>query len=573
MSRPGLAGTGRRIAAAAGPIAAISVAARVIGFGRWFAFSHAVGATCVGTVYQSVNAVPNVLYEIAAGGVLAAVVVPLVSGALGRGERAVADRTASALLTWALVILLPLALVVVALAGPIAGLLLPETDCAGAAGLGVDLLRLFAVQVPLYGIGIVLAGVLQSHGRFIGAALAPLLSSVVVIITYAVYRWLVPDPAAPIAAIPDRAVLVLGIGTSVGVVALSLPLFVPLRRAGVRLRPTLRFPGTTSSRVRRLAVAGLVALTGQQLATLVVIRLANDRGGPGTLNVFTYVQAVALLPYAVLAVPLATVAFPALAGQSAKVVEEPAIGPPTVRPPEERADEATDTLRAAWLGTLVAGLYSVALLVAVAQPIGAFFSALDAGRGGGSGAEALAAIPTAMVAFAPGVLGLGAVGLLTRALYVRGRARLAGALAGVGWLLTLVVPLTVLTGTPGPGDTLRAIGVGSSAGMLAAAVALAAVAARAWGWRALRPAPRPLGAALLGSVLAAAAGWWLASGWRPEGLAWATVSVGLTGVLATLVFAAVSGAADPTVLRRLLRRTAPGEGLRAGPGRPRGGKP
>lgn len=537
--------TGRGIAVAAGSIAGITIAARLVGFGRWFAFSHSVGATCVGTVYQSVNTVPNVLYEIAAGGVLAAVVVPLVSAALGRGEPDAADRTASALLTWALAGLVPLALVVVAAAGPIAGVLLPAQGCSGELGLGVDLLRIFAIQIPLYGVGIVLAGVLQSHRRFVAAALAPLLSSVVVIATYLLYGALVPDPAAPLSAIPGAAVLVLGIGTTLGVVALSLPLLVPLRRAGIRLRPTFRFPDTASARVRRLAVAGLLALAGQQLATLVVIRLANDRGGPGTLNVFTYVQAVALLPYAVLAVPLATAAFPTLASQAA--------GPSGASTSRED-DSAARTLRGAWLGTLVAGLYGVALLVAVAQPVGAFFSALDAGRSAGSGAAALAAIPTTMVSFAPGILGLGAIGLLTRALYVRGHARTAGAAAGSGWLLTLALPLIVLRDAPGPDDTLSAIGAGSSIGLLAAAACLTVLAARAWGAAALRPPARPLGAALLATAVAALAGWWLGATWRPADLPAAALATVASGLLATVLFAAAGAATDRSMLRRLLRR-------------------
>jgi putative peptidoglycan lipid II flippase len=540
-----VAGSGRSIAVAAGSIAAITIVSRLVGFGRWFAFSHSVGATCVGTVYQSVNAVPNVLYEVAAGGVLAAVVIPLVSAALGRGERGRADQTASALLTWALAVLVPLALVVVVAAAPIAELLLPTAGCAGALGLGADLLRLFAIQVPLYGVGIVLAGVLQSHRRFVGAALAPLLSSVVAIVTYVVYRALVPDPAASITTIPRVAVLVLGLGTSLGVVALSLPLLVPLHRAGIRLRPTLRFPDSASSRVRRLAFAGLLALVGQQLATLVVIRLANDRGGAGTLNVFTYVQAVSLLPYAVLAVPLATAAFPTLAGQDAGTAQS--------------RDTAARTLRGAWLGTLIAGVYGVGLLIAVAQPVGAFFSALDAGRGSGSGAEALAAIPTTIVAFAPGIIGLGAIGVLTRALYVRGHARTAGATAGAGWLLTLVVPLVALTGSSGPGDTLRAIGIGSSIGLVAAALVLAVLAARAWGGAALRPPGRPLVAALLGGGAAAVGGWWLGTAWRPTDLTGAALATIAAGLLATLAFAAVSGATDRSVVRRLVRRDPAGD--------------
>jgi putative peptidoglycan lipid II flippase len=588
VNLPGPRGSARTIAVAAGTIAVITLAARLVGFGRWFAFSHSVGATDVGTVYQSVNAIPNVLYEIAAGGVLAAVVVPLVSGALGRGAREEADRTASALLTWTLAILLPLMLVVVAVAQPISELLVAGDGGARGVALGAELLRIFAIQIPLYGVGIVLAGVLQSHGRFVAAALAPLLSSLVVIATYLTYRALVPDPAAPVGAIPSAAVLVLGVGTTLGVVALSLPLLVPIRRAGVRLRPRLSFPQMVSVRVRRLAVAGVAALAGQQLATLVIIRLANLRGGSGTLNVFTYVQAVTLLPYAVLAVPLATAAFPTLAGQAAaaegtsastsateELVEAASradaadVTDARTRPtdtdhvevarlgsldPPERPDEAAGTLRGAWIATLTAGLFGAGLLVALAIPVGAFFTALDAGRGAGSGAQALAAIPATMALMAPGTVGLAAIGLLSRALYVRGRARLAGAVVGGGWLLTLAVPLATLAADAGPAATLRAIGLGSSTGLLVAAVGLVALAARPWGWAALRVPPRPLAAAVLAASTAAAAGWGLGRVWAPVGLPAATLACVATGLLATAVFVVVGSAVDRTVLRLVLGR-------------------
>ncbi|MDK7340864.1 lipid II flippase MurJ, partial [Pauljensenia sp. UMB0018B] len=48
-------------------------------------------------------------------------------------------------------------------------------------------LRVFAVQIPLYGISVVLTGVLQAHKKFFWPAFAPLLSSLVVIATYALY--------------------------------------------------------------------------------------------------------------------------------------------------------------------------------------------------------------------------------------------------------------------------------------------------------------------------------------------------------------------------------------------------
>jgi putative peptidoglycan lipid II flippase len=535
----------RGLLAAAGTIAVITLLARIVGFGRWFAFSHSVGATCVGSVYQSVNAVPNVLFEIAAGGVLAAVVVPLVAGALAHGDRDRADATAAALLTWAVVVLVPLGALVALAARPIAAGLL-GTGCAGEVDLGAELLRVFAVQIPLYGVAIVLAGVLQSHRRFVGAALAPLLSSVVVIATYVAYRALVPDPAAPVLDVPGTATLVLGVGTTLGVVALALPLLAPVRRAGIRLRPRLRFPDGVAPRVRTLALAGLVAVAGQQLATLVVIRLANDRGGAGTLNVYTYAQAVTLLPYAVLAVPLATAAFPSLAG--AHAVAEHAGDP--------RA--ASRTLRQAWLATVVVSLFGAATLVAVAVPVGAFFTALDAGASTDASRDTLTAMGDAVSAFAPSVLALGAIGLLTRASYVRGGALTAGAFAAVGWLATVVVPLLVLdpAGAGGPA-TLRALAAGSSIGLGVGAVLLVGLVGRSWGWASLGLPWRPLVAAVAGSLVAGAGGRALSSWLSARGTGHtlgSSLAVGAgVGVLALLVMVAVALAVDPGLLRRLRR--------------------
>ena len=552
----------RGLLAAAGTIAVITLVARVVGFGRWFVFSHSVGATCVGSVYQSVNAVPNVLFEIAAGGVLAAVAVPLVAGALARGDRVEADHTASALLTWVLVVLVPLGLLVALAAEPIArGLLGAGGTCPGGVDLGADLLRVFAIQVPLYGVGIVLGGVLQSHQRFVAAALAPLMSSLVVIATYLVYGALAADPAAPVAQVPAAATTVLAVGTTLGVVALSLPLLLPVHRAGVHLRLTARFPQGVAAKVRRLAVAGLLAVVGQQLATLVFIRLANDRGGPGTLNVYTYVQAVSLLPYAVLAVPLATAAFPTLAGSA----ESGRDGTPQAEAVTSApGHSAVDVLRRTWLATLLAGLLAGGLLVAVARPVGAFFALLDAGRADGDGADALSAIPEALVLVAPGIVGLAAIGLLTRASYVRGRARVAGAVVAVAWLATTIVPLVALDAPAGPAETVRTLALGTSVGLVAGAVALAVLVARSWGTAALAVPARPVVAGVAGAAAAALLGWWLGGLWTAEGLLAAAVQAVAVAVTATATLTLVVLLVDRSVVARLRRQT-PGAATRGAP--------
>src|SRR5690606_18399102 len=247
--------------------------------------------------YSSANILPNILFEVAAGGALAGAVVPLLAGPIARGMRGDVDRIASAILGWTLAVLVPLAVVVVLLADPIAGLLVQEAG-SRQAQLAAGFLRVFAPQIPLYGVAVTLIGVLQAHKRFLAPALAPLVSSVVVIGVYLTFGAMVADPADT-DALDGGALAVLGWGTTAGVVALSLPMRWPVRRVGVRLRPTLRFPPGVLARARSLAFAGVGALVAQQLSVLVSMVLAN-RYGQETFPVLQSLQAVYFFPYAVL---------------------------------------------------------------------------------------------------------------------------------------------------------------------------------------------------------------------------------------------------------------------------------
>ena len=507
--------------AAAGLIAVVTLAARVFGFGRWLVFSRSVGTTCVGSVYQVANQLPNVVFEVAAGGALAAVAVPIISGQLARSDEAAATRTASAMLTWALTILVPLSILMAAVAAPLSMILVDSQRCSGSTDLMASMLVVFAPQIALYGVGIVLAGVLQGHRRFLAAALAPLLSSVVVIATYLLYGALAQGRGNDLARLPSQASTVLAAGTTLGVVALSLPLLVPVHRAGIRLRPTWTFPAGVAGRARALAGAGLLALVAQQIAVLVTLWVSQHRGGTGTLNVYTYVQAVYLLPYAVMAVPVATSALPALATGSATSSLVPGSAQPVLATGAAHVsvERAQATLASSARAIIVSTLVGAAVLISIAEPTGAFFSALDAGRHSPAGHEALAALPGALGAFAPGLVGFGLAALLTRALYVQGRPAVAGALVALGWLIAAIVPLALLHGDAGPRDTLQLLGLSSSLGMTVAAIGLVVAVHRAWGPQAFRGLGRTAAVALGSSVLAAAVGHGLAASLSPRGLA------------------------------------------------------
>src|ERR1700684_3827336 len=100
---------GGGIGRAAVLIGAITMLARVIGFGRQVVFAHTVQASCLGTAYTTANMVPNIIYDIVAGGAMTDVVVPVLAGPARAQapDREQVRQTSSALLTWAVLLLVP----------------------------------------------------------------------------------------------------------------------------------------------------------------------------------------------------------------------------------------------------------------------------------------------------------------------------------------------------------------------------------------------------------------------------------------------------------------------------------
>jgi putative peptidoglycan lipid II flippase len=496
------------VAGAAALIAVLTLLARMAGFGRTLVFTNTVGADSTGDTYLAANNVPNIVFEVVAGGALASLVVPMLAGGIAVGDREQVRRTASALLGWALLILTPLAVAIAVLAEPIARLLLWEGDAA-QVDLASRFLVIFAPQVVFYGIGIVLTGVLQAHRRFAGPALAPLLSSLVVAGAYLLFAGIGGDRDA--ADLTTPAELVLGVGTTLGVVALSLSLLAPMRGLGLGLRPSLRFPVGAAPRVRRLAVAGVLTLAGQQLVAAVAIRLANDGAPDGTQVVYAAGLTLFLVPWAALAVPLATSAYPGLAERA------------------EEGDRAGFARALAPVAVLVvtASALAAAVLCAVAGAMARVFLS--------SGSDAtVGALRDTTLAFAPGLVGYGLIALLTRALYARGLWKAPTVCVVGGWLLAVVADVVLAAELP-PADRALALGAGHSLGVTVAGCALLVVVVRVAGSAALYGLPRAGGAALLAAVVGGGAGWWLSRTLGAD-------PVPGDGVLAAVVVGALAGA-------------------------------
>lgn len=458
--------TGASLGAKAGQVGTFTLASRLLGFLRWVVQAATVGSGAMAGAYSSANQIPNVFYEVVVGGALAGTVVPLLAGAIAHGQREKVRETASGLLGLTLAVLLPLAVLMALFAEPLAQLLVTSDTRMGADKaaivywggshqLVVAFLRMFALQIPLYGLGVVLTGVLQAYNRFTWPALAPIFSSLVVMLTYGIYGALID------AGHYAQAVLTLGWGTTAGVAALSLPLLWPVHRLGLGLRARLRLPAGTFTQLRSLAGAGIAALIAQQISVLTVVAVARRYGSAGTIAIYQYTQAIYVLPYAVLAVPLATVVYPQLAARlAAKHVSR------------ETKDLIANSTA---LVTLAACVGSGALMLGapVAQQVFGLITAVDY-------------MGAALVAFAPGLVGYALIYQLTRVLYVLDAARSAALATCLGWLVVAGASWVFSANAKGSA-VLVYLGVASSAGMSLAGVALALVLARRVGARALVP--------------------------------------------------------------------------------------
>ncbi len=487
---------------ATGLIAAITVLARLAGFARYLVFGASVGAGDIGTAYASANLVPSVLFEVAAGGALASMVIPLIAGLLDEPTRYLEDGSrvapresasgiVSALLTWSVLVTCVLAALLWILAPTLARVILGSGALAAEApaiDLGARLMRVFALQLPFYAITIVLGAYLQARRKFLWPALAPLVSSVVVMVTYGLYSLTIPVGVTP-ATLSNLSEAALGWGTTLGVVAMALCVLIPAVRSGFLYSPRLALSRGVRSRALGLAGSGLATVGAQQLMTALILALAVRAGGTGTLPLFQYGQAVYLLPYAVLLVPIMTSVFPELS-------EIRALG--------DRTRFSALTLRSVQTVVAFAAVGGAALWGA-GVPLDHFFVAVD--RSGIRGVGAVTA------ALAVGLIAYGIVMLTTKVLYAAMRPAEALAIGATGWgIAGVLILVTVLTSPPRTTATAGALfGLCISVGMWVAAIgALNIIRERVMVREHVRPLVKTVLASTLASVLGSLAGLGLA---------------------------------------------------------------
>jgi putative peptidoglycan lipid II flippase len=300
-------------------MAAGTVVSRVTGVFRDIAATAALGFFLVSDAFSLGNSLPTVIYILVIGGALNAVFVPQLVRRMKEDAddgRAYADR----LITLVGSILLVFSILAVLCAPLIVDLYTPDNYPANEYDLAVAFARLCLPQVLFYGIYTMLSQVLNARGRFGAPMFAPIANNIVAISTFLLFIAVAGTSAASDGVLTTQQVLILGIGTTLGVIVQALILIPVLVRSGYRWKPRFDWKGSGLGKTGTLALWTIGLVFVNQAAYIVITRLAAkanvDAAAAGLVaaGLTTYQKAhlVFMLPHSVITVSIVTAMLPAL---------------------------------------------------------------------------------------------------------------------------------------------------------------------------------------------------------------------------------------------------------------------
>ncbi len=302
----------QRVARASVVIGAGTLLSRITGFLRVSALA-ALGFGHLTDVYNLANSTPNIVYELLLGGILTATLVPLFVQAHDHD-----DPTASDAITTIALAVLAVGTVAGTLAAP--WIIDAYSNLAGSRAasapaqqaLATDLLRWFMPQMFFYGVAALATAMLNARRRFAAAAFAPVLNNVVVItMLLAVGRATDAPPTVHSVSDDPVLVLLLGLGTTLGVVAMALVLVPAVRHAGGTFHWHWEPRHPAVRKLARLSGWTVGYVAANQAAFFVVLVLAYRSKADVSvyLAAFTFFQ----LPHGLLAVSIMTALAPEFA--------------------------------------------------------------------------------------------------------------------------------------------------------------------------------------------------------------------------------------------------------------------
>ncbi|WP_234997305.1 murein biosynthesis integral membrane protein MurJ [Pseudonocardia thermophila] len=298
---------------------------RITGFLRQIALFAVLGATVLNDAYTVSNTLPNIVYEFLIGGVLSSVMIPLLVRAQTEDPDG-GERYTRRLFTLAGAALLVATALSMA-AAPLLTSLYISSD--GNRELATAFAYLLLPQIVFYGLGALMGALLNTKGSFGAFAWAPVLNNIVVLVVLAVYVAVPGEISLDPVRMGDAKLLVLGIGTTLGIVAQTLVLLPAMRRIGFRYRPVWGWDSRMTA-TGGLALWAIAYVLIGAIGLNVTTQVATAADG-GAYVVYANSWLLLQVPYGVLGVSLLTALMPRMSraaaeGRTGDVVDDLSLG-------------------------------------------------------------------------------------------------------------------------------------------------------------------------------------------------------------------------------------------------------
>jgi putative peptidoglycan lipid II flippase len=313
----------RSILSSSAVMAAGTVVSRASGFVRGALLAAALGAFLHADVFNIANTVPNMLYILLAGGVFNAVLVPQLVRAM-KNDPDGGDAYTNRIITLAGLFLFVVTTLLVVAAPWLMQLFLSPNWFTPSRSEQlesvIDFARYCLPQVFFYGMFVLVGQVLNARGRFGPMMWAPIANNVISVLVLVVYL-LVFGPAKDLfGGYTAGQELLLGLGSTFGIVVQFLVLLPYLKRAGFTYRPRFDFRGAGLGHTLRLGIWTVLFVVVNQVAYTVVVRLASGGAAEEGTGYTIYSQAflLVMVPHSVITVSLATAMLPRLSAHAAE---------------------------------------------------------------------------------------------------------------------------------------------------------------------------------------------------------------------------------------------------------------
>lgn len=301
------------LARASGSMAVATLVSRVTGLASKLLLAYVIGLGLVNDSYTVANTLPNIVYELLLGGVLTSVVVPVLVRAMKEDDDGGIGYT-QRLVTVATMVLAAATVLAVAAAPLIIRLYLDDSTGEANPVLATAFAYLLLPQIICYGLGALFGAILNSRSVFGPPAWAPVLNNVVMMGTLGVYLLMPGEISIDPVAMGNAKLLVLGIGTTLGILAQAAVLVPALRRNGFTFRWRFGWDARlTAFGGMALWVVGYVLVS--QVGYVVTTRVASV--STGSIATYTYAWLLLQVPYGVLGVSLLTAIMPRMSRSAA----------------------------------------------------------------------------------------------------------------------------------------------------------------------------------------------------------------------------------------------------------------